>query len=539
MSFKQSVPEIAGRLQVSPPKARQPRRFLPSLDDRLESRMLLHGSKTATAIVGSAGLLPTEAVGSSTDMPIPGPKDGSTHEITVGPDGNFWISQMYQDRMVRMTLDGKFTFFPMGEGSMPHGEEFDANGHLWVGLEGYGSLVEMDPNGTILSSHTIPYTNTYGYSDVVDNHGLHVASDGKVWYTGKASNLVGYYDPATNQFASFPLANPDPTAYPDGNFPIYIDEAPDGSMYFTELDTSRVGRIFPKSGEVINYILPGAYGEAGNARPIRVLVRDDGVAVVSEEAGSAYAYISKQGVVTEYPLSPSGSEAASLTYDRAGVLWVQYNTPDAIGQVQPDGTVKPFTIPTLDAVQHRITIGPDGSLWFTELAVDKIGRMVTGNESGPPITHVASQNFQAKNGGVAYQAAFKQGKAKYDAVSRQTLKGHGNIADRKLALSHFSWNLQGAVNKLASSHKALTFGVKLPKRVGPNLKSRFEFHDGKLTFTQTEKIGKATYTQSFTMKVGHAKGAKLDFASLSSATAHYLEALKVLSNGVGTPPTKG
>jgi virginiamycin B lyase len=474
-------------------------------------------------------------VGTTSDVSIPGPKDGSTHEITVGPDGAFWITQETQDRVIKMTLDGKFTFFQMPAGSMPHGEEFDAKGHLWVGLEGFGQLIELDTTGTVLSTHTIPYSNTFGYSPTVDNHGLKVTRDGKIWYTGKASNTVGYYDPSTGQFAQFPLGNPNSTLFPEGNFPIYIDEAPDGSMMFTDLDTSSVGRLTPSTGALQFYNLPAAFGVSGNtegARPIRIIVRDDGVAVVSEESGRAYAYITPQGAVTEYPLSPSTSEGAALTYDRAGVLWVQYNTPDAIAQVLPDGSVRPYPIPTLSATQHRITIGPDGALWFTELAVDKIGRMVNGNENGPPVGTVTSQKFQAQKGGVSYNAAFEQGITAYAAQTKQTVKGQGNEADRRLALSHFSWNLQGAINKIVSGKHQATFGVKLPPIQDPHIKTRFKIEKGRITFTQSETIGKATYHQTFTMKLGNAKHASNGVSNLSSATAHYLEALKVLSNAV-------
>ena len=337
---------------------------------------------------------------------------------------------------------------------MPHGAEFAPDGHLWVGLEGYGSLVEMDTNGTILGSHTIPYVDTQGYSDLVDNHGLEVSRDGKVWFTGKESNVVGYYDPSTDQYRIFPLDMPDPTEYPDGNFPIYLDEAPDGSMYFTNLETSSVGRLYPDTGQITTYELPAAFGTPGNARPIRVVLRDDGVATVSEESGSAYAFITPDGVVTEHPLSPSDAQGASLTYDRAGQLWVQYNTPDAIARVNPDGSVTPFTIPTLDATQHRVTVGPDGALWFTELATDKIGRMVTGHENGPPVDRVLDQQFRAARGGVDYQAAFQQNRATFRARTRQMLQGRGNEADRQLALSRFRWNLQGAINQFATDRGA-------------------------------------------------------------------------------------
>jgi virginiamycin B lyase len=516
---------VVSRLRSQLARDRSPRRFVPNLEPRLECRVLLSGAKAAAAL-SPAGTLPHEAVGSTYDISIPGPKLGSTHEITVGPDGNLWITQMKQDRVVRMSIDGQFTFFPTGAGSMPHGIEFDSQGRLWVTLQGYNTITQMDLNGNIVASHTIPFPNS-------NPHGLTVASDGKVWFTGREGNVVGYFDPATDAFKIFPLPNPDPNPDPEknGNFPIYISEAPDGSMYFTDLLTSNVGRITP-SGALTFYPLPSKYGPPNNARSIAVIVRPDGVAVVTEESGHAYATITPDGVVTEYPLSPANAEAASLTYDTAGALWIQYNTPDAIGLVQPDGSVTPYPIPTLDAVQHRIIVGPDGSLWFTELNADKIGHMVTGHEDGPPIDGVYSQNFQAKHGALAYRAAFKQGQATYDARFEQTVTGQRTTANRLLSISHFDENLQGDINKLSVATGATTYGVKVPPLKGPNIQVRFQFTGNRVLFSQTERIGGAIYANSLLMSIGKAKTPSTNPTSLSSATAHYLEAVKVLASQV-------
>jgi hypothetical protein len=32
-----------------------------------------------------------------------------------------------------------------------------------------------------------------------------------------------------------------------------------------------------------------------------------------------------------------------------------------------------FDVPTRNAILHRIILGPDGNMWFTELAADKVG----------------------------------------------------------------------------------------------------------------------------------------------------------------------
>ena len=49
----------------------------------------------------------------------------------------------------------------------------------------------------------------------------------------------------------------------------------------------------------------------------------------------------------------------------------------AAGQVGDisDVPVTYYEVPTEDTVMHRITQGPDGNIWFTELAADKLGRL--------------------------------------------------------------------------------------------------------------------------------------------------------------------
>src|SRR4051812_36530243 len=41
------------------------------------------------------------------------------------------------------------------------------------------------------------------------------------------------------------------------------------------------------------------------------------------------------------------------------------------------GAIKEYAIPTADSNPQRIATGPDGNLWFTEAAGNKIGRITT------------------------------------------------------------------------------------------------------------------------------------------------------------------
>ena len=43
-----------------------------------------------------------------------------------------------------------------------------------------------------------------------------------------------------------------------------------------------------------------------------------------------------------------------------------------------------YQVPSTGTVFHRIILGPDGNMYFTELALDKVGRLIVDNTQGAP-----------------------------------------------------------------------------------------------------------------------------------------------------------
>jgi virginiamycin B lyase len=278
-------------------------------------------------------------------------KAGSTHEITVGPDGNLWVTQQVQGKIVRIAPDGRQQAFTMPDNTMPHGIRFDRHGHLWITMEATDEIAELDQLGRILRRFPIRRV-------VAGPHGLAIAPDGAVWWTGKEGDVIGRLDPATGRMRVFQL--------PQGSQPIYIASGC-GAMYFTELNGSRIGRI-TNAGHITEYPTP-----TPSARPIAVAPRHCKV-WFSEEAGHHFGVLDPRTArIKEYPLPNPGDELAALAFDRTGSLWLQFRTPDAFGRVDAHKRVHMLALPTKNAVMHRIILGPGGNMWFTELMTDKVG----------------------------------------------------------------------------------------------------------------------------------------------------------------------
>jgi virginiamycin B lyase len=322
---------------------------------------------------------------------------GSTHEITYNHKGGdvFWVTGQKHDALARITLDGKPTFFKMPDGSGPHGIIFDADGQLWVTLEFKGTVVQIDQtSGKVLREIDVRLI-AKGSDGPINTHphGLGLGPDGKtLWFTGKSTGTVGRINP-NGSVDHFPL----PTV---GSVPIYIVAGPDGAMWCTELVGNAIARI-TADGKVAEFpIGPTAKRPDGtpNSRPIAITAAPDGKSMwFSEEAGNKVGRIGLDGSITEFPVPKlhGNTILAALTFDKEGNLWTQaYIDPNNDLPAGADAIVKidkailsaadadissiPVTfyqVPTRDTVMHRITQGPDGALWFTELAVDQVGRL--------------------------------------------------------------------------------------------------------------------------------------------------------------------
>ena len=140
-----------------------------------------------------------------------------------------------------------------------------------------------------------------------------------------------------------------------------------------------------------------------NSRPIAIVPGPDGAAMwFTEEAGSNVARIDPNGTITEFPVPKPWREPhailAGLAFDGANNLWVQqYAAPGSTDPRQIDRLVKidkailsatplslthvrmtPYDVPTTGTVMHRIILGNDGNMWFTELQTNKVGTIALG-----------------------------------------------------------------------------------------------------------------------------------------------------------------
>jgi len=80
------------------------------------------------------------------------------------------------------------------------------------------------------------------------------------------------------------------------------------------------------------------------------------------------------GMITEFAL-PSGNAPFKIADGPDGNLWFTELAGNEIGRISLSGSITEFAVPTPNSFPVHIAAGPDGNLWFTEGSSSKIGRI--------------------------------------------------------------------------------------------------------------------------------------------------------------------
>jgi streptogramin lyase len=342
-----------------------------------------------------------------------GSRASMQHDVIVHPDGRLYSVDGSQDQLHRLDpRDGSRAVWPVPPGDRPLGGIFGEargpvsqtavarvgphslqaapDGSVWLTLAIGNQLARFDPASERFEIHEV----AEGYYP----HTLRFDAKGRIWYTMAASNHVGMFDPATGEQRHLRL--PARTWQQEvalrlmpalmwldqqvdlrsrsaggggGGFtmpvPYGIDIAPDGSVWFSQLNEDRIGRIDPETLAVELFETPFP-------APRRLRFDRSGTLwVPSFSAGLLAAFDPRTRRYREFPLpieprlgeAPYALAVNPITQD----VWVCGTNSDTLLRFSPKAerwTVYP--LPT------RVT-------YTREIDFDTLGRVWTSNSNSP------------------------------------------------------------------------------------------------------------------------------------------------------------
>ena len=174
---------------------------------------------------------------------------------------------------------------------------------------------------------------------------------------------------------------PVPTA---NSGPAEIITGPDGNLWFTERNTTNIGRITP-AGVITEFPPPDPGSLEARDEDGGITAGPDGnlwfIEGNSDVFGWGFARMTPAGVITgRFPIPPQGwyhfSPGSALTAGPDGNLWfTEGGGGRGLGRISPND---PNPIVEFTISGGNITNGPDGNLWFTQLQ-QSIWRLATAD----------------------------------------------------------------------------------------------------------------------------------------------------------------
>jgi streptogramin lyase len=224
-------------------------------------------------------------------------------------------------------------------------------------------------------------------------HEITQGPDGNLWYTDYETSKIGKIT-TSGTITEYAL--------PTGSGPEGITQGPDGNLWYTDYKTQKIGKI-TTSGTITEYALPE------KSWPHGITQGPDGNLWYTDTGTNKIGKITMSGAITEYALPrPKESSPSDITQGPDGNIW--YTNSYEIGKITTSGAVTEYTLPA-GSSSIGITQGPDGNLWYTAwversgkrtAAVGKITTSGTVTEYTLPENSLPSGVTQGPDGNIWY-----------------------------------------------------------------------------------------------------------------------------------------
>ena len=185
------------------------------------------------------------------------------------------------------------------------------------------------------------------------------APDGSIWWTGMWASLVGRLDPVTGDMTEYPLP---PSARPHSIVP--DDE---GYIWYTGNSNGTIGKLDPETGEITEYET-----EAGD--PHTAIFHPNGkLYFTSQRAAMLGRLDPATGDLIEVDTEP---RPYGIKVAQDGTVWVAHNGTNKLAAVDPETMeITFFDVPDERTRIRRLDIDSNGIIWFVNSSMGRIGRL--------------------------------------------------------------------------------------------------------------------------------------------------------------------
>ncbi len=246
---------------------------------------------------------------------------------------------------------------------------FDKSDNVWFTDARSNSIGKIEPNSGGITLYKIPTENSGPLGITIDKNG-------HVWFAEITGDKIGKLDPQTGKIDEYVL--------PESSGPALLTFDSNGMLWFTLAYAKKVAKLDPNSAvagtsqSIQIYDLKGFYSPFGIAAMNNLLyVSDHGSSKIAKFVPSSNSFtIYWTSPVQEIPVNefPETLPAQLLT-DKASNIWFAEHVGNRIARLDPvTNAITEYEIPSGPlSITLWSAIAPNGDVWFTEWASNKIG----------------------------------------------------------------------------------------------------------------------------------------------------------------------
>lgn len=193
--------------------------------------------------------------------------------ITLGPDGNMWVTDpgtnsVWRIQQLKKRPFVKFTQFALNGNAQPMAITTGPDSAMWFTEPGTNRIGRLPTSGYPLTEYSIPTPHS-------DPTGICAASDNSIWFTEQKGKNIGRL-PMGASITEYPLTN--------SMTPNQVIQGVDGNFYFTDTAGNRIGQFMPRSHHVNYFGIP-----TKNSEPTAMTLGLDNEIYLVETAGNKIA----------------------------------------------------------------------------------------------------------------------------------------------------------------------------------------------------------------------------------------------------------
>jgi virginiamycin B lyase len=302
----------------------------------------------AAALAGGSnyGIEPgsRDIAGRIREWPVPTPR--FARDPAPGPDGNIYIAVMHGNRIARFDTKTKaFKEWTLPEGARPHGLVVAKDGKVFYTGNGNGTIGELDSATGKVIEHRTPSGGGGPHTVVIDDRG-------DVWFTGQSGGYLGRLERASGRITEIPMSG--------GPYGLAIDKS--GRIWVCRMGMNAMGIHDPKTGKTAEL------STGPRSRPRRVATAPDGMLWVTYYGNGRLAKIDPAAmkVVKEYPMpAGTGGGPYAVTVDGAGRVWANEIDTDTVAMLDPQtDEFRVFRLPSKNVGIRKAVVDADGRYWY-------------------------------------------------------------------------------------------------------------------------------------------------------------------------------